>query len=218
MRQFLLQNLLRTAAHQAGFRIATPLQVLQQYPQTQEVVLIENTAWSCAHGIARWSTGCSCTPGDQQWKPCLRTAIDRLAGGVDALYQNECHGRIDYPWRLRNSYINVVLGHMDGPALLQQFAAQAIPTATTVRLLYLLEAERYCQAMYTSCGWYFEDLNRIETRNNIAYAAMAIELVRRATGIDLAQSFRNSLAAAKSWLTDENGRDFYDRIVAKRQV
>jgi hypothetical protein len=72
--------------------------------------------------------------------------------------------------------------------------------------------------MYTSCGWYFEDLSRIETRNNIAYAAMAVELVKQATGIDLATSFRNDLAAARSWITDETGRDIYDRIVDHRQV
>jgi hypothetical protein len=72
--------------------------------------------------------------------------------------------------------------------------------------------------MYTSCGWFFEDLSRIETRNNIGYAAMAIELVKQATGIDLAPGFRSDLAAARSWLTDETGRDLYDHIVAQRQV
>ena len=72
--------------------------------------------------------------------------------------------------------------------------------------------------MYTSCGWYFEDVSRIETRNNIACAAIAIEQVRLATGIDLSPGFRNSLAAAKSWITDETGKEIYDRIAAQRQI
>jgi alpha-amylase/alpha-mannosidase (GH57 family) len=218
LRQFFLQSLLRSEAPKAGFRITTPAEYLRQHPPTEQVVLVENTAWSCAHGVARWSTGCSCTPGDQQWKSRLRTAFDRLAGGIDALYQSECRQWIKQPWKLRNSYINVMLGQLDGLELLQQFSSSAIPTPNAICLLHLLEAQRYRQAMYTSCGWFFEDLSRIETRNNIGYAAMAVELVRRATGIDLSSSFRNDLAAAKSWITDENGRDFYDRIVAQRQV
>ena len=218
LRQFFLQSLLRTAAQQAGFRVTTPAEYLSQYPQTRQVVLTENTTWSCAHGVARWSTGCSCTPGDQRWKPRLRTAVDRLAGGIDALFQRECHGWISYPWRLRNSYINVILELVEGADLINRFASKAIPTHTTIRLLHLLEAERFCQAMYTSCGWFFEDLSRIETRNNIACAAMAIELTTLATGIDLGPSFRSDLASVKSWLTDENGRDIYDRIVAQRGV
>jgi hypothetical protein len=87
-----------------------------------------------------------------------------------------------------------------------------------VRLSQLLEAQRFSQAMYTSCGWFFEDLSRIETRNNIGCAAMAIELVKEAMGIDLSSSFRNDLASAKSWITDENGRDIYDHLVAERYI
>ena len=217
-RQFFLQSLLRTEAPKAGFQITTPAQHLRIEMPTDEVILMENTAWSCAHGVARWSIGCSCTPGNQNWKSRLRMALDRLAGGVDALYQSECQRWISQPWALRNAYINVILGTADGLQLLQQFGSSPIPASYGVRLLRLLEAERYCQAMYTSCGWYFEDLSRIEARNNIAYAAMAVELVKQATGIDLASSFRNDLAAAKSWITDETGRDIYDRIVDQRQV
>ena len=217
-RQFFLRSLLRSEAAQVGFQIATPGVYLHHHEPTVEVKLIENTAWSCSHGVARWSTGCSCTPGDQQWKPRLRTAFDRLAGGVDALYESECKRWISNPWALRDSYIGVMLGTVEGVALLNQFASAAIPTADAIRILRLLEAERYCQAMYTSCGWFFEDLSRLETRNSIAYAAMAVELVRQATGIDLSLSFRSDLAAARSWITDQTGRDIYDYIVARREV
>jgi hypothetical protein len=144
--------------------------------------------------------------------------MDRLAGGVNALYQVECRRWIDRPWALRNSYISVVLGRTDGARLVQQFSAVPVSGADVLRISRLLEAQRYCQAMYTSCGWFFEDLSRIETRSNIAYASMAIELVRLATGIDLAPDFRSDLAAARSWITDETGRDIYDRIVSQRSV
>jgi len=144
--------------------------------------------------------------------------MDRLSGGINALYQIECRGLVDKPWALRNSYINVILDKTDTSHLLQQFSSTAIPTAKAVRLSRLLEAQRYCQAMYTSCGWYFEDLSRIETRNNIGYASMAIEQARLATGVDLSSDFRSDLAAARSWISDEAGKDIYDRIVAQRKI
>jgi len=218
MRQYFLQSLLRSEAPRAGFRIATPAEYLHMQHAMPRAVLAENTAWRCAHGVARWSTGCNCTSGHPEWKSRLRTAFDRLTGGIDALYQRECQGRISHPWRLRDSYINVMLGKIDGPQLLQQFSSAAIRTKDAIRLLRLLEAQRYRQAMYTSCGWFFEDLSRIETRNNIGYAAMAIELTHQATGIDLATDFRSDMAAARSWITDKNGRDIYDHIVAERRV
>jgi alpha-amylase/alpha-mannosidase (GH57 family) len=217
-RQYFLKSFLRTEAPRIGFQITTPGGYLRSCPPAQEVILQENTAWSCAHGVARWSIGCSCTPGDQNWKPRLRTAVDRLAGGINALYQSECSRWIDEPWAMRDSYINVMLGRTDSSRLLEQFSTSAIPTSAAIRLSRLLEAQRYCQAMYTSCGWYFEDLSRIETRNNVGYASMAIEQVRLATGVDLSSDFGSDLAAAKSWITDETGKDIYDRIASQRKI
>ncbi len=46
--------------------------------------LRERTSWSCHHGVARWSTGCPCV-ADGGWKTPLRIALERLAGGIDAL-------------------------------------------------------------------------------------------------------------------------------------
>jgi hypothetical protein len=218
MRQHFLHSLLRSEARKMGFRVTTPGAYLSSNGHASKAVLLEDTAWSCGHGVARWGIGCNCTPGDQQWKSRLRTALDRLAGGIDALYQTACQQWIPYPWKLRDSYINVVLGKTDASTLLHQFSSRAIPSHDVVRLSQLLEAERYGQAMYTSCGWFFEDLSRIETRNNIGYAAMAIELVRQATGIDLAPSFGKDLASVKSWITDENGQDIYDRLIAQRHI
>jgi len=217
-RQFFLNSLLHTELPRSGFEVFTPGMCLLEHPPTEEVRIVNNTAWSCAHGVARWSIGCPCTPGDQQWKSRLRTAFDRLAGAVDALYESECRRWIDKPWLLRDSYINVMLNSMDGLQLLQQFSTAAIPTQDALRILYLLEAGRYCQAMYTSAGLYFEDVSRIETRSNIGYAAMAVEQVRLATGIDLAPGLRSDLAAVTSWLTNETGRDIYDRLIIERQI
>jgi hypothetical protein len=217
-RHFFLASLLRNEAAAAGFAVTTPGAYQRGRPAEGEVVLHENTSWSCAHGTARWATGCPCTPGDQHWKARLHTAMNRLVGGVNALYQAECRDYLSDPWAVRDSYISVLLGRSDVQRLLQQFASHAIPTDAAVRLSRLLDAQWYCQAMFSSSGWFFEDLSRFETRTNIGYASMAIEQVQLATRIDLAPGFRDDLSVAKSWITDETGRELYDRIVAQRCI
>jgi hypothetical protein len=217
-REYFLQSLLRSEAPSAGFRITTPAEYLAGGLPQRRVELVENTTWTCSHGISRWSTGCACSTGDQAWKSRLRTALDRLAGALDALYQSACTRWIRKPWKLRDSYINVILNKTPGQRLLDQFSSTAIPSHDAVRLLLLLEAQRHRLAMYASNGWYFDDLSRIEVRSNMGHAALAVELASRATGIDLTSDLRSDLAAAKSWLTDETGRDIYDRVVQERRI
>jgi hypothetical protein len=186
------------------------------------VLLNENTTWRCEHGIDRWRSGCACATGDERWKMRLHAAFDRLTGSVDALYQSACAGWIGDPWALRDAYINVILGQTDGIDLLHQFSTAAIPRHTAACLLHLLEAERHCQAMHTSCGWSSGDLRRVQVRNNIANAAMAVRQVELATavngsGINLAGAFRDDLAAVKSGAGTETGKTIYDAILTERR-
>ncbi|NMB59575.1 MAG: DUF3536 domain-containing protein, partial [Chloroflexi bacterium] len=44
---------------------------------------------------------------------------------------------------------------------------------------YLLRAQYERQRMFTSCGWFFDDFNRIEPRNNVNYAAQAFWLTKQ---------------------------------------
>jgi len=217
-RQYFLKSLLRSGARDVGFRIATPAEYMRAYPPQRQAFLVENTTWSCSHGISRWSTGCACTTGNQAWKGRLRTALDRLAGAIDALYQIECRRWISQPWALRDGYINALLEKTHGKQLLDQFSSTAIPSRDCNRLLLLLEAQRHRLAMYASDAWFFDDLSRLEVRSNLSHAALAIELTSRATGIDLTPDLRSDLVAAKSWLTDETGRDILDRVVHERQI
>jgi hypothetical protein len=217
-REYFLQSVLRSEAPGAGFRVITPAEHLASRPRQRRATLVENTTWSCSHGISRWSVGCPCSTGDQQWKNRLRTAFDRLAGALDALYLSACTRWIGQPWELRDTYVNVILNQTPGRRLLDQFSTAAIPNHDAVRLLSLLEAQRHRLAMYASDGWFFDDLSRIEVRSNLGHAALAVELTNRATGIDLSSDLRSDLASAKSWLTDETGRDIHDRVVQERRI
>jgi len=68
--------------------------------------------------------------------------------------------------------------------------------------------------MYTSCGWFFDDISGLETIQILQYAARSMQLARGITGETLEEEFLNRLSAAKSNIPEmENGRKIYNRLV-----
>ena len=180
--------------------------------------MIENTTWSCSHGLARWVVGCDCTENDSRWKGALRRALDNLASDLDQVYL--CESRllgID-AWPLRDDYIAVILGQMDEPAFLAEHDLGHLGNRETHRLLELLEAQFYRQRMYASCTFFFEDLNRLEPRYAIANGVRALALIRYATGNNLSNSFRRDLSMVVSESTERTGADILDEILEKAEV
>ena len=73
-------------------RLTNYSEYLEKQPPTHEVEIVENTAWSCAHGIGRWQTNCGCNSGDyphwnQDWRQPLRDAFDWLRDEVAPHYE-----------------------------------------------------------------------------------------------------------------------------------
>jgi alpha-amylase/alpha-mannosidase (GH57 family) len=211
-----LHDLLYEMAPRSGFEVAFLARYLRDHPPTAEVKIIDGTSWSCGHGLARWREGCTCTPGESRWKRHLRGAFDRLAEEMDTLYEEEVEGWMTDPWQLRDGYIQVMLGEMEGRRFLAQQSSGKLTEEKAKRILTLLEAQCYRQAMYTSCGFFFEDLSRLEPRYVIAYAAKAIHLVKEAIGISLEESFKRDLRLAVSWITDQTAEDIYDDVARGR--
>ena len=54
-------------------------------------------------------------------------------------------------------------------------ARRALTPEEQVRALSLLDMQRQCLLMYTSCGWFFNDLSGIETVQILKYAARAMD-------------------------------------------
>lgn len=128
---------------------------------------------------------CACTPLEGRWKAPLRKALDRLGYSLDSIYFETVYPFVNKPRALRQRYIHVILGEVSSEGLIHDMAGKALPTEITLRLQLLLEAQRERQRMFTSCGWFFDDFDRIEPKNNIAYAAQAVRLTQIATGQDL---------------------------------
>ncbi len=186
-RHFFLARLVDGASNSLGIRPTYPALWLKMYPASRTIRIKENTSWSCHHGVTRWTGQCSCTPPDGEWKAYLRLALERLSAEMDRLYLDLTSRLFTNPWELRNRYIHVLLGEMSMETLANQMSLVSLTSEQLFRVHLMLEAQRERQRMFTSCGWFFEDFNRIEPKNNVAYAAQAVWLTNLATGVDLEQ-------------------------------
>jgi hypothetical protein len=198
-RDYFLAHLLKNASAHIGVTPTYPARWLREHPPRRTVAIRDNTSWSCHHGIVRWFGDCDCAGGQGGWKWPLRRGLDQLAARLDHLYDATVRPVIDDPWELRNHYIHVVLGEQSLTELVGEMAGRRLDTTTTKRIGLLLDMQRERQRMFTSCGWFFDDFDRIEPKNNIAYAAQAVHLAKRATGVDLAAETREWLEPVRSW-------------------
>ena len=185
MRDRFLARLVDGGGFLAGMQTTFPALWLQSHPPRQTMEIREPTSWSCHHGVRRWVGDCACTPNDGRWKTRLRYTFEQLAIEIDRLYLEVCRSLVEDPWELNNRYIHVILQDCCAEDLINEMAGRTLTSQQVRRLHLMLEAQRERQRFFTSCGFYFEDFDRIEPKNNVAYAAQAVRLVRLATGVDL---------------------------------
>ncbi|MEJ7600354.1 MAG: DUF3536 domain-containing protein [Kofleriaceae bacterium] len=194
-------------------------------PPTWEVELAERTSWSCAHGIERWRDDCGCSGGkpgwNQRWRKPLREAFDWLNAEVVRVIDGVGASVFRDPWAARDGYIDVVLVRTD-EAHDRFFAAHAsrvLDPAERVKALGVMELARHAMLMYTSCGWFFDDLSGIETVQCMQYAARVAQLVQQITGQDVEGELVDHLARGTSNLADEgDGRAIWTRRVRPARI
>lgn len=199
---------------------------LDRHPPEHEVEIVEDTSWSCAHGIERWRSDCGCRTGgdpdwNQAWRAPLREALDRLRDRLVSVFQRRASALLEDPWAARDAYIQVILDR--SPESLDRFfgehAAKPPQLGERTRLLELLEMQRHAMLMYTSCGWFFNDLAGIETVQVLQYAGRAVQLAERVSSRELRSEFTERLAEARSNLPEQgSGRRIYRRRVEPAKV
>jgi alpha-amylase/alpha-mannosidase (GH57 family) len=208
-RDLFLAHLLKTAGPQSGIVPTFPELWLRDHPPRRSVGIRERTSWSCHHGVARWAADCDCTPTGSTWKAELRGALDWLAAAIDQQYVEALQPLGIDPWALRDSYIHAILGQQHADELIGAAAGKRLEAGDIQSVHTLLEAQRERQRMFTSCGWFFDDFDRIEPKNNLAYAAQATRLTRRATGADLAPAAIERLRRVVSHRSGLRGDDVF---------
>ncbi|MGO8951074.1 MAG: DUF3536 domain-containing protein [Ktedonobacterales bacterium] len=215
LRDRFLEYLVQQGARHAGLQVTTLARYLATHPPRQEVTLQVPSSWSCLHGVARWGKGCSCTEGDASWKPQLRRALDNLAIRLHEVFERETARTLQDPWVARNGYLDLYCGWRNQREFWLRFGknkGRLVSKTAKKRTESLLAAEYFGQCMYTSCGFFFEDLDRIEPRNDIAFARRAISLVWQTTGIDLQKDFLRDLAIPRSSRSGLSGADLYRHL------
>jgi len=197
---------------------------LERFPPEFEVRIFENTSWSCSHGIERWRSDCGCNMGkfaDQAWRGPLREALDWLRDALAPLYESALSEYAMDPWASRNAYIDVVLdrSEVSMDAFFERNAGRRLSLEERRRVLNLLECQRHAMLMYTSCGWFFDEISGIETVQIMKYAARVIQIIRDIFGVDLEKSFLEKLAAAKSNVPAcGNGARIYEEMIKPSYV
>ncbi len=201
---------------------------LTNHPPQFEARIVEDTSWSCAHGVERWRSDCGCSSGhpgwNQKWRTPLREALDWLRDTVAPLVREASAPLFTDHDEARNGYISVILDRSrdSRDAFLAAHATHKLSTSERVRAFMLMELERHALLMYTSCGWFFDDISGIETIQIIAYASRVLQLAAelfgdRAAGLE--DEFVRRLAAAKSNDPDQkDGAAIYNRYVLRMRV
>jgi len=194
---------------------------LDKFPPTHEVQILEQTSWSCSHGIDRWRKECGCRSGEekkwhQNWKTPLRAALDWLRDELAPRFESEAKTTLKDPWMARDSYIQVLLDRSSEShdRFLHHHQNRDLNEEEKKRTLKLLEMERQALLMYTSCGWFYDELSGIETIQIIQNAGRAIQLARDVLGEDFGPRFKEKLSEANGNLPNfQDGGVIYERYV-----
>jgi alpha-amylase/alpha-mannosidase (GH57 family) len=191
---------------------------------TWEVELKPVTAWSCYHGVERWQDDCGCGSGgetQQQWRKPLRESLNWLRDELIKVYDNVGYKYFTDPWLARDEYIEVILDRSASTveSFLIRHSSHQLSPSEQIDALRLLEMQRHSLLMFTSCGWFFEEISRPEGTQILRYAGRALELAGEVAGVQLEQEFLARLATAPS--NEEkylNGAEVYQKLVIPSQV
>jgi hypothetical protein len=194
---------------------------LEPNPPTHEVEIFEDSSWSCVHGVERWKSNCGCNSGghhdwNQEWRTPLRQALDWLRDALAPKFEEKARLFLRDPRAARNDYVSVIFDRSDESVsrFLQKHAVRALDEAEKVTVLKLMEMQRHAMLMYTSCGWFFDELSGIETVQVIQYAGRAVHLANELFEGSVEAEFLVKLADAKSNIAEHrDGAGTYEKFV-----
>lgn len=198
-------------------------QFLELFPPTWEVQIHENSSWSCVHGVERWRSDCGCNTGGnpgwhQRWRKPLRDTLNWLRDQLAPLYEREASRFLRDPWAARNDYIDVMLERSDEriAAFFNKHARRTLSPLEEVAVLRLLELQRHAVLMYTSCGWFFDEISGIETNQILQYALRAMDYAKDVSNVELHGEFTRRLAEAPSNVLTNGSVSFVQNVVPTR--
>lgn len=207
-----------------GWSVTNFAHYLHSCPSTWEAVLKPVTAWSCSHGVDRWRDDCGCGGGGlwhQKWRRPLREALDWLRDELADLFEVNGAKYFKDPWAARDEYVHVIRDRTENSraAFFSAHQSHALSATEKVEALRLLEMQLHSLLMYTSCGWFFDEISRPEGTQILRYAARAIELAGEVTGVELESQFIQQLEPGLSNVAQfSNAAGVYRQLAIPSQV
>ena len=205
----------------SGFTVTNYAEYLDKYRSDWQVQIKDVSSWSCSHGVGRWCEDCGCSTGghagwNQKWRRPLRDAMDYLRDSVTPLFKEYGQKYFKDFLSARYNYIDVILDRSitNVKQFQQEYFLPDLSEEDKVNAMKLLEMQRQAMLMYTSCGWFFCEISRIETVQIMKYAARVIQLAQDFTDNDFETKYLEILSAAQSNYKEiGNGKDIYERFV-----
>jgi alpha-amylase/alpha-mannosidase (GH57 family) len=199
-------------------RLTNYPEFLSLSPPSHRASIIEDSSWSCAHGVERWRADCGChtgrePTGHQRWRGPLLPPPGLVGDELVGPFETVGGGLCDDPWRARDDYISVVLGG-SADTFLDDHARPGLDPDRRAKAIGLLQIQKHAMLMYTSCGWFFDDISGLEAVFVLRHAGRVCELARQVLSVDLEPELMDRLEAAPSNLEGVNGRMVYEREVS----
>lgn len=198
-------------------------QFLELFPPAWEVQIHENSSWSCVHGVERWRADCGCNTGghagwQQRWRKPLRDTLNWLRDRLAPVYEQEAQRYLRDPWAARNDFIELMLRRDDSTAkaFLTKHARRALSPMEEVLVLRLLEMQRHAVLMFTSCGWFFDEISGIETNQILQYALRAMDYALDVLNVNLHDEFARRLSEAPSNVYANGAVSYRQTVIPSR--
>lgn len=196
---------------------------LAQFPPTHEVQIHDNSSWSCVHGVERWRTNCGCNSGgrpdwNQSWRTPLREVLNWIREELIPIYEQESKNLFKDPWAARDAYIQILLDRSKTNinSFFEQHALKSLSAAEITKALRLLEMQRHSMLMFTSCGWFFDEISGLETNQILQYANRAMSYAEQVNGIQLHDTFLARLEATHSNVYEDGSISYKEHVVPAR--
>jgi alpha-amylase/alpha-mannosidase (GH57 family) len=180
-------------------------QFLDLVPADWEAEIFDSSSWSCVHGVERWKADCGCSSGmnpgwKQTWRAPLRESLNWLRDQLSVVFEKELSRYMAEPWKARNEYIQLVINRNEQSVNdFLKLHCRIVPQGDhKTRVMRMLEMQRHAMLMYTSCGWFFDEISGIETTQILQYADRAIQLAESESSIVLEKEFLQRLQSAPS--------------------
>ena len=207
-------------------RVTNYAEFMELHPPQYEAEIIENSSWSCVHGVERWRSNCGCHTGglpgwNQEWRKPLRDSMDWLRNNLIAVYESEGAGLFHDPWQARKDYIDIILDRNEEVInnFFKKHGKNINDNGRKSKALRLLESQRHAMLMYTSCGWFFTEVSGIETIQILGYASRAMQLVKQVSKKNFEEEFINHLELAISNVPEHgNTANIYRNVVMTTRV